>query len=290
MGFDSVLITGGSGFFGNHFIRRLLSWEKPPRRIVVFSRGEYRQFLMSKELWELDKCGSLRFLIGDVRDRERLRRAMEDVEVVIHAAALKRIEVGHYNPTELIKTNVDGTVNVVEAAKDAGIKKVVYLSSDKAFQPVSPYGLSKAMGEHIVLTANNTRGARGPRYSCCRYGNVAGSTGSVIPVWRDVLTVTDTVRVTDPEVTRFWMWADEAVDLVLDTLETMPQSKPAIPTLPAYRLGDLAEAMNAKMEIVGLPEYEKLHEGMDHNNTSDVARRLSVEELRTMLDKLPVTG
>jgi UDP-N-acetylglucosamine 4,6-dehydratase len=290
MGFDTVLITGGSGFFGNHLVRRLLSWEKPPRRIVVFSRGEYRQFLMGKELWELDKQGSLRFLIGDVRDRERLRRAMEDVEVVIHAAALKRIEVGQYNPNEVIKTNVDGTVNVVEAAKDARVKKVVYLSSDKAFQPVSPYGLTKALGEQIVLTANNTRGWNGPKYSVTRYGNVSGSTGSVIPLWREVLMTRDTVRVTDPEVTRFWMWADEAVDLVLNTLETMPALKPVIPTLPAYRLGDLAEAMGAKMEIVGLPEYEKRHEGMDHGNTSDVARRLTVEELREMLDKLPVTG
>ena len=290
MGFDSVLITGGTGFFSNAFVRRLLSWGKPPRRIVILSRGEYRQFMMRKELESLDKTSSMRFLIGDVRDRERLRRAMEDVEVVIHAAALKRIEVGHYNPVELVKTNVDGTVNVVEAAKDAGVKKVVYLSSDKAFQPVSPYGLSKAMGEHIVLAANNIRGSRGPKYACCRYGNVAGSTGSVIPVWRDILMTNDTVRVTDPEVTRFWMWADEAVDLVLDTLEAMPQSKPVIPILPAYRLGDLAEAMGAKMEIVGLPDYEKLDESMDFGNSSREARRLSVDELRIMLDKLPATG
>lgn len=290
MGFDSILITGGSGFFANHLVRRLLSWEKPPRKIVILSRGEYRQFLMNKNLWSLDRADSLRFLIGDVRDRERLRRAMEGIEVVVHAAALKRIEVGQYNPNEVIKTNVDGTVNVVEAAKDVGVKKVVYLSSDKAFQPVSPYGLTKALGEQIVLAANNTRGWGGPRYSVTRYGNVAGSTGSVIPIWREVLTVTDTVRVTDPEVTRFWMWADEAVDLVLNTLKTMPQSRPAIPILPAFRLGDLAEAMGAKMEIVGLPEYEKLNEGMDYGNTSDVARRLSVEELRSMLDRLPVTG
>lgn len=290
MGFDSILITGGSGTFGHAFVRKLLKMPRPPRKVIVFSRGEYRQFLMNKEFWALDRCGSLRFLIGDVRDRERLRRAMEGVDVVVHAAALKRIEVGHYNPNEMIKTNIDGTVNVVEAAKDAGVKKVVYLSSDKAWQPISPYGLSKAMGEYVVLAANNTRGEMGPQYSVMRYGNVAGSTGSVIPLWRDVLETTDTVRVTDPEVTRFWMYIDEAVDLAFVTIEKMPPDKPVIPTLPAYRLGDLAEAMGAKMEIVGLPDYEKLHEGMDFGNTSDVARRLSVEELRGMLDKLPVSG
>lgn len=288
---ETVLITGGTGFFGHHFIRRLLSWEKPPRRIVVLSRSEYRQFLMNKELWELDKCGSLRFLIGDVRDRERLRRAFEDVEVVIHAAALKRIEVGHYNPSEMVKTNVDGTVNVVEAAKDARVKRVVYLSSDKAFQPVSPYGLTKALGEHIMLSANHTRGWHGPKFSVTRYGNVAGSTGSVIPVWRDILEHGGkTVRVTDPDATRFWMWADEAVDLVLQALEEVPEDKPLIPSLPAYRLGDLAEAMGATMDIVGMPQWEKPHESMDFENSSDKARRLTVEELKTMLDRLPVSG
>ena len=284
---DTVLITGGSGAFGHAFVRRLLTMETPPRRIVVFSRGEYRQFLMNKELWDLDTTGALRFLIGDVRDRERLRRAMEDVEVVIHAAALKRIEVGHYNPLEMVKTNIDGTANVVEAAKDARVKKVVYLSSDKAFQPISPYGISKAMGEALVLTANNTRGERGPRYAVTRYGNVAGSTGSVIPVWREILKTGDTVTVTDPEVTRFWMSMDAAVDLVLNTLNLMPPKEPVIPILPAYRLGDLAEAMGAKMDIVGLPPWEKLHESMDEYRSSDKARRMTVEELRQALSLLP---
>jgi UDP-N-acetylglucosamine 4,6-dehydratase len=284
---DTVLITGGSGAFGHAFVRRLLTMERPPRRIVVFSRGEYRQFLMNKELWNLDTTGSLRFLIGDVRDRERLRRAMEDVEVVIHAAALKRIEVGFYDPIEVIKTNVDGTVNVAEAAKDAGVKKAVFLSSDKAWQPVSPYGLSKAMGEYIFLAANNIRGPRGPKYSVTRYGNIAGSTGSVIPVWRDMIARgEDTVPVSDPNVTRFWMFLEEAVQLVLGVLETMPETEPVIPTLPAYRLGDLADAMGVKMKIVGLPNYEKLHEGMRENNSSEHAHRLSVPELRELLKKV----
>lgn len=284
---ETILITGGSGAFGHAFAKRLLAKEVPPRRIVIFSRSEYRQFLMNKELWSLDKHGSLRFLIGDVRDRERLRRAMEDVEVVVHAAALKRIEVGRYNPNEVVKTNVDGTVNVVEAAKDAGVKKVVYLSSDKAWQPISPYGLTKALGEAIVLAANNTRGAKGPRYACTRYGNVWGSTGSVVPVWRSMIEAgAMSVPVTDPDCTRFFMLMDEAIDLVLECIERMPPDSPLIPTLPAYRLGDLAEAMGVMHHVTGLPEWEKRHEGMHDGNTSDVARRMSVEELRMMLERL----
>lgn len=284
MGFDSILITGGSGFFANHLVRRLLSWEKPPRKIVILSRGEYRQFLMNKELWSLDKAGSLRFLIGDVRDRGRLKRAMEGIEVVVHAAALKRIEVGYNDPIEVIKTNVDGTVNVIEASKDAGVRKVVFLSSDKAWQPVSPYGLSKAMGECITLAANNIRGATGPKYAATRYGNVWNSTGSVVPVWRSMIEAGNTiVPVTDPDCTRFFMRPSEAVDLVLQAIETMPPDKPLIPTLPAYRLGDLAEAMGVSYHITGLPSWEKRDEGMSDGNTSDVARRMSVDELREIL-------
>lgn len=285
---DTVLITGGSGAFGHAFVRRLLTMERPPRRIVVFSRGEYRQFLMNKELWKLDTTGALRFLIGDVRDRERLRRAMEDVEVVIHAAALKRIEVGFYDPIEVIKTNVDGTVNVAEAAKDAGVKKAVFLSSDKAWQPVSPYGLSKAMGEYIFLAANNIRGPRGPKYSVTRYGNVWKSTGSVVPIWQSMIEQgAESVPVTDPDCTRFFMHMVEAVDLVLGTIEQMPTDKPVIPNLPAYRLGDLAEAMGVQYHVTGLPEWEKRDEGMGPGNTSDMARRMTVEELRQALSLLP---
>jgi len=288
---ESVLVTGGTGAFGKSFVRRLLTLSKPPRRIVVYSRDEYKQFLMNKGLWDLDGSGALRFMIGDVRDRDRLYRAMEGVEVVVHAAALKRIEVGHYDPIEVVKTNINGAVNVVEAAKDAGVKKVVFLSSDKAWQPVSPYGLSKAMGEYITLAANNIRGTSGPQYSVTRYGNIWRSTGSVVPVWENMLAGgEDTVPVTDPHCTRFFMRMDEAVDLVLNTIKTMPGEKPVIPILPAYRMGDLADAMGARMKVIGLPDYEKLHEGMDFGNTSDKARRMTVEELRIALDTIPDVG
>jgi len=275
----SVLITGGTGAFGTAFTERLLR-DGLASRICIFSRGEYRQFTMRKQFKDDPR---LRFFIGDVRDRWRLTRAMEGCDTVVHAAALKRIEVGHYNPTEMVKTNIDGAINVIEAAQDAKVKKVVALSSDKAFQPVSPYGQSKALSESIFLAARNATPASGPRYAVCRYGNVWGSTGSVGPTWSQMLEDGEThVPITDPECTRFFMRMDQAVDLVLQTIAVMPDEI-AIPTLPAYRLGDLAEAMGAKTITVGLPKWEKLHESMDENNCSKDARRMSVEELRAAL-------
>jgi len=281
----SVLITGGSGAFGTACTKRLLTIDRGLNRIVVFSRGEHRQAEMFRELTspEYPAAWRLRFFIGDVRDRDRLRRAMEGIEVVIHAAALKRIEVGAYNPLEVKKTNIDGAANVIEAATDSDVGRVIALSSDKAFEPVSPYGTSKAFAESLFLAANNTRGNNGPIFAVVRYGNVWCSTGSVVPTWRKILETSDTVPVTDPECTRFFMTMDEAVSLVLDTAETMQGGEIAIPELPAYRLGDLAEAMGAKMDVRGLPLYEKRHESMGAGNSSDQARRMSVDELRRAL-------
>ena len=279
----SVLITGGSGAFGTAFVRRLLQADKDVQRVIVFSRSECRQAEMARELAPLDEFKRLRFFIGDVRDRHRLRRAMDGVDVVIHAAALKRIEVGAYNPLEVKKTNIDGTANVIEAATDARVMKCVLLSTDKAYQPVSPYGTSKAFAESLFLAANNTRGWTGPMFSVCRYGNVWGSTGSVVPIWREVLRNSDTVPVTNPDCTRFFMTMDEAIGLVLSTVATMAGGEVNIPTLPAYRLGDLAEAMGARMKVLGLPLYEKLHESMGAGNSSDRARRMTIDELKEAL-------
>jgi UDP-N-acetylglucosamine 4,6-dehydratase len=282
----SVLITGGSGAFGTACAKRLLTIDRDNlSRIVIFSRSEHRQAEMFRELTspEYPAAWRLRFFIGDVRDRDRLRRAMDGIEVVIHAAALKRIEVGAYNPLEVKKTNIDGAANVIEAATDAGVSRVVALSSDKAFEPVSPYGTSKAFAESLFLAANNTRGWNGPRFAVVRYGNVWCSTGSVVPTWRAILHNNDRVPVTDPECTRFFMTMNEAVSLVLDTAETMQGGEIAIPALPAYRLGDLAEAMGAKMDVRGLPSYEKMHESLAENKCSKDARRMSVEELRSLL-------
>lgn len=281
----SILITGGSGAFGNAMTQYLLT-ETGAERIVVYSRGEYRQFLMSQELAPLNMVDRLRFMIGDVRDRDRLRRAMEGVDVVIHAAALKRIEVGNYNPIEMVKTNVGGAINVIEAAQDARVKKVVALSSDKAFRPVSPYGTSKALAESVFLAANNTTGNYGPKFSVCRYGNVWASTGSVVPIWRGMKARgLDTVPVTDPECTRFFMRMSEAVDLVMNTINSSIVGELAIPRLPAYRLGDLASAMEMNIKVTGLPAWEKLHESMNEELHSDDARRMTVEELKGILNE-----
>lgn len=277
----SVLITGGTGSFGRAFVPRALALGT--ERVCVFSRGEHAQAAMRDEYGKDER---LRWFIGDVRDRDRLRRAMEGIETVVHAAALKRIEVGHYNPIEMVKTNVLGAVNVIEAAQDAGVEKVVGLSSDKAYQPVSPYGTSKALAESLLLAANNTRGKSGPIFAVCRYGNVAGSAGSVIPKWRETLKSIATVPVTDPDCTRFWMTMGEAVDLVTHTIETMRGGEMVIPKLPAYRLGDLADAMGATMDIRGLNGFEKKHEGMRDGLTSDMARRMTVDELRTGLEAI----
>lgn len=223
----------------------------------------------------------LRFFIGDVRDRDRLRRAMEGCDYVVAAAALKRIETGHYNPSELVKTNVMGTINVIEASIDASVRKVVLLSSDKAFRPISAYGHSKALAECLVLATSH----RHTIFAITRYGNVAGSAGSVVPRWRELLAQGHkALPVSDPEVTRFWMTMDEAVALVSGTLTDMRGGELVIPNLPAYRLGDLATAMGARnIMVTGLPKWEKLHECMGPGNCSDQARRMTVEELREAL-------
>lgn len=274
----SILVTGGSGFFGRGFVRKVL--DMGVQRVCVFSRGEYAQALMRQEFGNDSR---LRFFVGDVRDKERLTRAMDDVELVVHAAALKRVEVGEYDSSEMVKTNVIGAMNVIEAATDAGVSKVVALSSDKAYAPANCYGASKLVAEKLFLAANNSRGKDGPIYAVTRYGNVSGSTGSVIPTWRRELEQGRPVRLTHPEATRFWMALDEAVDLVIDTAYSMKGGELAVPTLPAYRLGDLAEAMGVQYHVTGLGDGEKLHESMDAEQSSRTARRMSVDELREAL-------
>ncbi len=277
---SSVLITGGTGTFGEAFLAQYVGLFT---RVCVFSRGEHRQ----AELRERFPQDHIRWFIGDVRDRDRLRRAMEGCQYVVHAAALKRIEVGAYNPAEMVKTNVLGAMNVIEAAHDAGVRRVVALSTDKAWQPISPYGQSKALAESLFLANNQSPG---PEFAVVRYGNVAGSAGSVIPRWRKMIAAgADTVPVTDPDCTRFWMTAGDAAFEVHHQLRLSFRGVSFPDDLPAYRLGDLAEAMEVKMEVRGLPDYEKMHEGMADGVTSDVARRMTVEELKECLNTIPTT-
>ena len=275
----NVLVTGGAGFFGRGFVRAVLALGA--ERVCIYSRGEYGQHLMRQEFGNDPR---LRFFIGDVRDVDRLTWAMESCDLVVHAAALKRVEVGQYNPTEMRKTNVGGAENVVQAARRAKVLKVVGLSTDKAFEPANTYGKTKALAEDIFLSANNEHGQTAPRFAVTRYGNVSGSTGSVIPTWRAKAAQGMEITMTDPEATRFWMTLDEAVQLVINTANTMQGGELVIPDLPAYRLGDLAEAMDLTPRITGLGDGEKLHEGMAPGKTSDLARRMSVQELREALN------
>ena len=286
---QSYLITGGTGFLGHGLVGHLL--RAGAERIRVYSRSEVQQFHLRARYEEaFPGDARLGFFVGDVRDLDRLERAMQMVDIVIHAAALKRIEVGYYNPDEMVKTNVNGTLNVIEAARRAGVRRVVYVSSDKAFEPVSPYGLTKALGEELALAAE--RQHLGPEFRVVRYGNVAGSTGSVIPIWRERIANGLSLRITDPDCTRFWMSAQQAVELVMSA--TVGDQKILIPQLPAYRLGDLALALlgpighpDTKIEFLGLQQWEKKHESMGPGNCSASAPRLSIEDLRALLEEIP---
>lgn len=278
---NSILVTGGTGTFGRAFIQFLLKHTRI-KRICVYSRGEHAQ----AATWEAAGGDSrLRMMVGDVRDLERLTRACRGVDAVIHAAALKRIETGAYNPDEMVKTNVLGTMNVVEAATLAGVKCVVGLSSDKAYQPISPYGQSKALGESLLLAGNSIHGAHGPKFAAVRYGNIWKAQGSVVPKWLDAYAAGQRLYGTDPACTRFFMTVGEAVDLVWNTVQTMKGGELVIPEwLPAYSLGDLARAFTGLNDSViswkSLPAWEKLHESMNDKLCSSNARRMTIAELQ----------
>ena len=270
---QSVLITGASGFLGRALVARLL--EMDVHRIGLLSSSESR---MHEARQILGEDSRLRYMVGNVRDADRMLRAMHGIDTVIHAAALKRVEVGQENPREMIATNVQGTVNALNAAEDCGVQKFVFVSSDKACEPANLYGATKMMGEGLVLAP---RGELLPRCVCVRYGNVAGSTGSVIPIWRHE--TGRPVRLTHPEATRFWMTRAEAVEFVIDAATNGKNGELRVPELPAYRLGDLAEAMGVEYHITGLQPGEKLHESMRPGSTSADARRMSVAELKEAL-------
>lgn len=278
--FGSVLITGGTGFFGHGCVRALLDG-KLSDRICIYSRDEYKQSLMRAEFGDDER---LRFFVGDVRDLARLRRAFKGVDLVIHAAALKRVETCEYDVMEAIATNVHGAENVVDAAIEAGVKKVVFLSTDKACNPTTAYGYTKALAERIFASAKHYAGADGTLFATTRYGNVTNSTGSVIPTWlKMIANGAKSLPVTDPNCTRFHMTRDEAVRLVLHTARTMKGGEVAVPNLPAYRLGDLAQAMGMPLRVIGLPEGQKKHEEMTPGSSSEHARRMTIGELKEVI-------
>jgi UDP-N-acetylglucosamine 4,6-dehydratase len=276
---QSVLITGGTGSFGQAFAKHLLNYNLA-ERICIYSRSEHVQAAMRHRFADDER---LRWFIGDVRDRARLARAMHGVDTVVHAAALKRIEVGQYNPSEMVKTNVQGAMNVIDTATMNGVENVIALSTDKACAPISPYGQSKALAESLFLSANVESASR-TRFAVTRYGNVWASAGSVVPKWRELINRgADSVPVTDPECTRFFMTIEQAVALVLNAYVRMPNALVIPRELSAYRLGDLVEAMGVKANVIGLPAWEKKHEYMDYDLCSADARRMSVDELRQAL-------
>lgn len=257
----SVLITGGTGSFGRAFARRLLD-DGLARRIAIFSRDELKQYEMRQLL---DDDSRLRWFIGDVRDVDRLRRAMHGVDFVVHAAALKQVDTAEYNPFEYVKTNVMGSQNVIDAALDAGVRRVVALSTDKASSPVNLYGATKLTADKLFVAGNHYAGGDDTRFAVVRYGNVVNSRGSVLPLFaRLIAEGATTLPITDLRMTRFWITLPQAVQFVLDSFARMRGGELFVPRIPSMRITDLAQALlpHAEMKTVGIRPGEKLHEEM----------------------------
>lgn len=259
----TVLVTGGTGSFGNAFTRYVLE-NYNPKKIIIYSRDEYKQFVMRNKFKEHD--AKLRFFIGDVRDEARFRRALAGgVDYIIHAAALKQVPACEYNPMEAVKTNIDGAMNIINAALDSGVQKVVALSTDKAVNPVNLYGGTKLVSDKLFVAANAYRGESGTTFSVVRYGNVAGSRGSVIPFFKNLVDNGATeLPITDFRMTRFWISLEEGIQLVIKALSEAQGGETFISKIPSFKVTDLATAMapGAKQVEVGIREGEKLHECM----------------------------
>ena len=252
----TILLTGGTGSFGQKCTEILLD-DFNPESIRIYSRGELMQFQMDQKFQD----DRLRFLIGDVRDRARLDRAMNDVDVVIHAAALKQVPACEYNPIEAVKTNIEGTINVVDTAIDNDIEKMMLISTDKAVHPVNLYGATKMVAEKMTIQGNSYAGGKKTRFSCVRYGNVIGSRGSVIPLFQEQKK-TGTITITDERMSRFWLTLDQGIHFVLRSIETMQGGEIFIPKIPSMRIMDLAKAIapGARIKMTGIRPGEKLHE------------------------------
>ena len=253
----TILITGGTGSFGNIFVKSLLQ-EENPHSIRIYSRGELLQYEMEKKIQD----ERLRFLIGDVRDKERLSRAMNGVDIVVHAAALKQVPACEYNPIEAVKTNINGAINIIDAALDNNVERMIALSTDKAVHPVNLYGSTKMVAEKLFVQGNAYRGFnRDTKFSCVRYGNVLGSRGSVIPLFLEQKK-TGCITITDERMTRFWLTLEEGVNFVRRCIPLMNGGEIFIPKIPSMRIVDLAQAIatEAEVEIVGIRPGEKLHE------------------------------
>jgi UDP-N-acetylglucosamine 4,6-dehydratase len=297
----SILITGGTGSFGKAFVNTVLQRYPSIKRMVVFSRDELKQFEMAQRFPE-KQYKAIRYFIGDIRDEPRLRRALEGIDIVIHAAALKQVPAAEYNPFECIKTNVLGAQNLIEACLDAGVKRVVALSTDKAAAPINLYGATKLCSDKLFVAANNIVGDRDLRFSVVRYGNVMCSRGSVIPFFLENRK-SGVLPITDPAMTRFNISLQEGVDMVLWSLEHAWGGEVLVPKIPSYRITDVAQAIGPECEhpVVGIRPGEKIHEEMitssDSLNTVDlgsyyailpVGARYSLDEYCQQMNATPV--
>ena len=272
----SILITGGTGSLGQALVKRILEDYTDVKRLVIFSRDEQKQFQMEKK-YPLAKHPALRYFIGDIRDSNRIKKALSDIEYVIHAAAMKHVHISEYNPMECIKTNVLGAENLINACLESDVKSIVALSTDKAAAPINLYGASKLTSDKLFIAANNIKGKNNIRFSVVRYGNVMGSNGSVIPFF--IKKKADGILpITDPNMTRFNISLQEGVEMVLHALQYSQGGEIFIPKIPSYRITDLATAIgeNCKQEIIGVRPGEKIHEEMftssDSFNTYDLGK------------------
>lgn len=261
----TILVTGGTGSFGKKFIKKILSYDV--KKVIVFSRDELKQYEMKQEFTD----NRMRFFIGDVRDKDRLYRAFDGVDYIVHAAAMKHVEASEYNPLEAIKTNINGAQNVIEAAIDCGVQKVIALSTDKACSPINLYGATKLASDKLFIAANSYTGDKNTAFSVVRYGNVVGSRGSVVPFFQKIKE-TGTIPITDERMTRFWITLEQGVQFVIDNFQRMHGGELFVPKIPSMKVTDLAKAIapESQIKFIGIRPGEKLHEAMI---TSDDARR-----------------
>ena len=269
----NILITGGTGSFGKALTKVLLKKYKP-KKVIIYSRDEAKQFVMAQEFLKFKKI--LRFFIGDVRDVSRLTLAFRSVDYVVHAAALKQVPTAEYNPMECIKTNIYGAENVIHASLQCNVKKIIALSTDKAVNPVNLYGATKLASDKLFVAANNMAGNHPCKFSVVRYGNVSGSTGSIIPYFRSLIEKKYSfLPITDKEMTRFWILLDESINFVIKSFERMNGGEVFVPIIPSVRIVDLAKAIapNIKQKIIGIRAGEKLHEVMCPKDESHLVRK-----------------
>lgn len=262
----TVLVTGGTGSFGRKFTEIMLD-ELQPKKLIVFSRDELKQHEMRQRWDDRPADSRIRYFVGDIRDRDRLYRAMRGVDIVVHAAAMKQVPACEYNPFEAVQTNVHGAQNLIDAAIDTGVKRILALSTDKAVNPVNLYGATKLVAEKLFVDGNSYAGGHDTRFACVRYGNVIGSRGSVIPLFLEQRKI-GTITVTDPQMTRFWITLDQGVRFVIRSIEQMCGGEIFVPKIPSMRITDLVNAIapDCRVQLTGIRPGEKLHEALlsDH--------------------------